>query len=88
LSDSSAFPSRPLRLELQRLISFLVDEPDKVRVFEDPAQDGIRFEVNVAQQDLGKVIGRQGRTARALRTLLEVRGDQDGRRYGLDIRDS
>ena len=38
-------------------------------------------------EHLGKVIGRQGRTVRALRTLLDARGDQDGERYQLDILD-
>ena len=83
-STSASSPRR----ELQRLISLLVDEPDDVRVYEDHNRGGTSFEVRVARSDLGKVIGRQGRTARALRTLLEVRGEQDGHRYGLDIRDA
>lgn len=81
-SPSSGSPRR----ELRRLVSLLVDEPDEVQVFEDPGRGGVSFEIRVARCDLGKVIGRQGRTARALRTLLEVRGEQDGHRYGLDIR--
>ncbi|MGB5514461.1 MAG: KH domain-containing protein, partial [Thermoanaerobaculia bacterium] len=39
----------------------------------------------VAPEDLGKVIGRQGRTARALRSLLAARGSRDGERYELEI---
>lgn len=77
-----------LRHELTRLIGFLVDHPDEVEVWENRERRGTRFEVHVAPDDLGKVIGRQGRTARALRTLLEVRGEQDGRRYALEIRES
>ena len=77
----------PLRRELERLIGFLVDYPDEVEVLEDRERRGVRFEVYVAPEDLGKVIGRQGRTARALRTLLEVRGELDGRRYALEICD-
>lgn len=77
-----------LRDELTRLIGFLVDYPDEVEVWENRDRRGIRFEVHVAPEDLGKVIGRQGRTARALRTLLEVRGEQDGHRYALEIRES
>ncbi len=84
----SSSPARSPRRELQRLISLLVDEPDQVMVSEDRNRGGTSFEVRVASSDLGKVIGRQGRTARALRTLLEVRGEQDGHRYGLDIRSS
>lgn len=77
----------PLRQELARLVAFLVDEPDEVEITERPGRGATRFEVRVAPDDLGKVIGRQGRTARALRTLLEVRGTQDGRRYALEIRE-
>ena len=79
--------SPPLRRELARLIAYLVDEPGDVRVAERHDRGATRFEVRVAPDDLGKVIGRQGRTARALRTLLDVRGAQDGRRYGLEIRE-
>lgn len=77
-----------LRQELIRMIGFLVDEPDDVEVYEGRDRGGVRFEVRVAPDDLGKVIGRQGRTARALRTLLDVRGAEDGYRYALEIRDS
>jgi len=45
------------------------------------------FELEVAPQDLGKVIGRQGRTARAMRTLLTAAGQKTRRRYILDILD-
>lgn len=74
--------------ELARLIGFLVDCPEEVEVWESRERRGIRFELRVAPEDLGKVIGRQGRTARALRTLLEVRAEQDGHRYVLEIRES
>ena len=79
---------RRVREELTRLIGLLVDEPDQVDVRDERDRNGIRFDVRVAPQDLGKVIGRQGRTAWALRTLLDVRGAQDRRRYGLEIRDA
>jgi hypothetical protein len=78
----------PLCDELVRLIGFLVDYPDEVQVWESRERRGIRFEIRVAPEDLGKVIGRQGRTARALRILLEVRGEQDGHHYALEIRES
>jgi predicted RNA-binding protein YlqC (UPF0109 family) len=45
------------------------------------------IELEVAQPDLGKVIGRQGRTARAMRTLLSAAGEKTRRRYILDILD-
>jgi predicted RNA-binding protein YlqC (UPF0109 family) len=45
------------------------------------------IELEVAQEDLGKVIGRQGRTARAIRTFLSAAGQKSRRRYSLDIID-
>jgi predicted RNA-binding protein YlqC (UPF0109 family) len=74
-------------LELARL---LVDDPEAVAVsgIHPPAgrrDRGSILELRVGPDDLGKVIGRQGRTARAVRTLLETRGDRRGERYELDI---
>ena len=72
---------------LERLVSLLIDMPRAVRVGEHGGRGTCNFTVRVADEDLGKLIGRQGRTARALRTLLDARGVQDGRRYGLEIRE-
>lgn len=72
---------------LTRVISHLVDTPSAVRVEARPNRAVTVFEVRVDADDLGQLIGRQGRTARALRTLLDVRGSLDGRRYGLEIRE-
>ena len=73
------------REALTRLIELMVDEPDQVSIEEIPGRDSTLFELQVAANDLGKVIGRQGRTARALRSLLSARGDRDGERYELEI---
>ena len=73
--------------QLDSLIRRLVDEPDKVEVDEFDSEDSTVFEVRVAQADLGKVIGRQGRTARAIRSLLAERGSQDGARYEFEVVD-
>ncbi len=73
----------PARLtELARL---LVDQPGEVALAVIPQGRDTLFELAVAPDDLGKVIGRQGRTARALRTLLDARSDRDGVRYELEI---
>ena len=72
---------------LARIISLLVDSPPEVRVCAVPERAGTLFEVGVAEDDLGQVIGKRGRTASALRTLLDVRGSGDGRRYELEILD-
>lgn len=65
----------------------LADTPDAVEVRETERRGGTVFELYVAPGDLGRVIGRQGRTAAALRTLLQSAGEASGKRITLDIRD-
>jgi hypothetical protein len=66
----------------------LVDEPDAVRVEEVEEPDGtLILELYVAEGDIGKVIGRQGRLARALRTIVRAGGVEAGRRIQLEIVD-
>ena len=70
---------------LVRVIGLIVDEPEEIDLEEIPGRESTLFELQVAPEDLGKVIGRQGRTARALRSLLAARGSRDGERYELEI---
>ena len=63
----------------------LVDQPDQVRVDEVDRGGGSTPELKVAEGDLGKVIGREGRTAKAMRTLLSVVSSHQGKRYVLKI---
>ncbi|MCP3956334.1 MAG: KH domain-containing protein [bacterium] len=72
---------------MARVISLLVDTPSEVQVDLRRERAVDLFRVRVDSEDLGQLIGRQGRTARALRTLLDVRGSRDDRRYGLEIRE-
>jgi hypothetical protein len=66
----------------------LVDEPDAVRVEEFEESDGtLVLQLYVAEGDVGKVIGRQGRLARALRTIVRAGGVEAGRRVQLEIVD-
>ncbi|HEV8657715.1 MAG TPA: KH domain-containing protein [Thermoanaerobaculia bacterium] len=65
----------------------LVDSADEVKVHVIDRDQATVFELEVAQADLGKIIGRQGRTARAIRTLLSAAGQKQRRRYILDILD-
>jgi predicted RNA-binding protein YlqC (UPF0109 family) len=65
----------------------LAEDPDAVQVRQSERRGTIVYELQVAQQDLGRVIGRQGRTAAALRTLLSSVAEQTGARAMLDIRD-
>ena len=71
--------------DFRELVRLLVDKPDEVEVTEIPGRRANVLELSVGPDDLGKVIGRQGRTARALRTLLETREDRRGVRYELEI---
>ena len=75
--------------ELQELVRYLaialVDRPEEVLV-EEVEEDGASvFELTVAEEDLGKVIGKQGRTARALRTLLSAAATKTRTRAVLEI---
>jgi uncharacterized protein len=70
---------------LELIAKSMVDHPEEVSVSEVDEGDETFFEIRVAPDDLGKVIGRQGRTARALRTLLGVAGMKRRRRLVLDI---
>jgi hypothetical protein len=63
----------------------LVDEPESVSVTEVEGEQTTVLELRVAQDDLGKVIGKQGRTARAIRTLLGAAGMKLRKRFVLEI---
>ena len=63
----------------------LVDQPDEVSVNEVDGESVTVLELRVAQQDLGKVIGKQGRTARAIRTILSAAGMKVRKRFVLEI---
>jgi predicted RNA-binding protein YlqC (UPF0109 family) len=63
----------------------LVDNPDQVQVNETEQDDTIIVELTVAQEDLGKVIGKQGRTARAMRSLLSAAAGKINKRSRLEI---
>ncbi len=65
----------------------LVDDTDAVRVTEAEQRGTTVIELFVAPDDLGKVIGRQGRTAAALRTLAAAAGERHGRKVMLEIRE-
>jgi uncharacterized protein len=71
---------------LAELARRLVDEPDAVRVEQVEDEEGsLVFRLHVADGDVGKVIGRQGRIARALRTIVRAGGPHAGQRLQLEI---
>ena len=63
----------------------LVDHPDQVEVEAVQENDSTLLRLRVAQADLGKVIGKQGRTARSIRTILGAAGMKLSRRFTLEI---
>jgi hypothetical protein len=65
----------------------LVDEPGAVRVETEERDEGVVLVLHVADGDVGKVIGRNGRIARALRTLVRASSPRDGRRVFVEIAD-
>lgn len=73
---------------LEFLARALVDEPDRVRVEGFDEDDGTRvLELHVAEDDVGKVIGRGGRTVNALRAIMRAAAVRDGRRVLVDVID-
>ncbi|HEX6465445.1 MAG TPA: KH domain-containing protein [Vicinamibacterales bacterium] len=65
----------------------LADRPDAVKVAEREARGQTFIELTMAPGDMGRVIGRQGRTAQAVRTLASLAGELDGARVSVDFRD-
>ena len=70
---------------LEMLAKALVDQPDEVEVREIEGEQTTVLELKVAKEDLGKVIGKQGRTARSIRTLLSAAGMKSRKRVVLEI---
>lgn len=70
---------------LEFLARQLVDHPDQVIVRELEGERSIILELQVAPEDMGKVIGRQGKTAQAIRTLVKAAGLREGKRVMVEI---
>lgn len=70
---------------VSEIAKVLVDSPDEVSVREVDGEQVTVLELRVAPSDLGRVIGKQGRTARSIRTLLAAAGVKANRRFTLEI---
>jgi len=70
---------------VEYLVKALVDEPDQVNITEVAADEATTYEVRVAPGDLGKVIGKQGRIANALRTLTKAAAMKNKRKVYVEI---
>ncbi len=70
---------------IQYIVKALVDNPDKVAVTEIAGEKSIIYELRVGEGDLGKVIGKEGRTAKAIRTIITAAAMKQGKRTVLEI---
>jgi uncharacterized protein len=85
--DATVDPGTALKELIRTIAVELVDQPDKVVVTEIPGDNNSLIELRVAKEDIGKVIGKEGRTAQSMRTLLTAASTKLGRRAHLDIVD-
>jgi len=79
--------SSPIKAVVEVVAMALADKPSAVQVDEHDRRGMTVVELSMAPGDIGKVIGRQGRTAAALRTLVGLTAERHGKRATLDIRD-
>jgi predicted RNA-binding protein YlqC (UPF0109 family) len=84
---SDATPGSGVRAVVEVLAKALIDRPDEVRVVESQHRQMTLVELFVPAQEIAKVIGRQGRTAAALRTLASTAGEREGKQVTLEIRE-
>ena len=70
---------------LENVVKTLVDKPDKVEITRTVDEMGVLLTLKVDQEDMGKIIGRDGNTAKAIRTLLRVVGMKNNARVNLKI---
>ena len=72
---------------LTYLAKSLSNDPESVEIETEERRNGVRLNLHVAPEDMGRVIGRRGRTAQAIRTMVNVAGAKDGVQASVDIVD-
>jgi predicted RNA-binding protein YlqC (UPF0109 family) len=77
----------PVRDAIETVAKALSDSPQRVSVTETEHQGTTLIEVSVAPPDVGKLIGRQGRTIQAMRTLASIAGERTGKKVSLEVLD-
>jgi RNA-binding protein (KH domain) len=70
---------------LEHIAKSLVDHPDQVSVNEVEGEHSVILELKVAEEDMGKVIGKQGRIAKAIRTVMKASAIRDNKRVVVEI---
>jgi predicted RNA-binding protein YlqC (UPF0109 family) len=86
-SADEAGARSPLCAVVEVVVRALVDRPDEVQVTETQRRGMSMLELTTAPGDMGKVIGRQGRTVAAIRTLVTLTAEKHNQRAQLDLRD-
>ena len=76
-----------LQTTLHDIAAAIVDSPDEVKVTREEDDDSITLTLNVAPDDMGMVIGRHGRIAKAIRTVMKAAASDCGKRVNVEIRD-
>lgn len=72
---------------LETIITSLVNDPSAVTIKEVDGEKSITFEVRVADSDMGKVIGREGRIAKAIRTIMKALANKEGKKVNVEFID-
>jgi len=72
---------------LETIITSLVNDPSKVSINQVDGEREITFEVSVAEGDMGKVIGKEGRIAKAIRTIMKAQAAKEGKRVSVEFVD-
>lgn len=72
---------------LTYIVKNLVTEPDAIAITESAQGDEVTFELHVAQADMGRLIGRHGRIAKEIRTLMKAAGSRENKRVSVEICD-
>lgn len=70
---------------LETIVKALVDNPDKVDIIETPGENITILEVRVAQEDVGKVIGKEGRIANSIRTVMKASAAKQDKKVSVEI---
>lgn len=72
---------------LETIITSLVNDPSKVSINQVDGEKEITFEVHVAEGDMGKVIGKEGRIAKAIRTIIRAQASKEGKKVSVEFVD-
>lgn len=85
MSTAESAPIEEIRLALTTFIQTMCDDPHAVSVHAEPSSTGTLFRVSIADDDLGHIVGKQGRTAQALRLILLAASGRYKTRFSLEI---